>query len=97
MLQIRIGLDPAVEALGKEHGTEVHIEMMRLSLSGSGWFSVSLDRHLQATISHVKYQLARLWHPDTIRLLTAYLQVYWNFNYFALVSLKYCMYRGTGT
>ena len=40
-----------------------------------GWFSVSLDRHLQATISHVKFQLARLWHPDTIRLLTSYLQV----------------------
>ena len=38
-----------------------------------GWFSVSLDRHLQASMGQVKAQLARLWAPDTVRLLTAHL------------------------
>ncbi len=33
-------------------------------VSDSGWFSVSLDKHLQATISHVKFQLARLWYLE---------------------------------
>ena len=39
-----------------------------------GWFSVSLDKYLQATIPTVKLQLSRLWHPDSVKLLTHHLQ-----------------------
>jgi len=39
-----------------------------------GWFSVSLDRHLQASMSLVKTQLSRLWSPDCLLVLTADLQ-----------------------
>ena len=35
-----------------------------------GWFSVSLDRHLQASMGQVKAQLARLWAPDCLALMT---------------------------
>ena len=40
-----------------------------------GWFSVSLDKYLQSTMPTVKTQLSRLWHPDTVKLLTHHLQV----------------------
>jgi len=39
-----------------------------------GWFSVSLDKHLQASMSAVKVQLSRLWSPDCLLVLTADLQ-----------------------
>jgi len=39
-----------------------------------GWFSVSLDKYLQATIPTLKIQLAKLWHPDSVKLLTHHLQ-----------------------
>ena len=35
-----------------------------------GWFSVSLDRYLQASMGQVKAQLARLWAPDCLALMT---------------------------
>jgi len=40
-----------------------------------GWFSVSLDKYLQSTIPIVKLQIARLWHPDSVKLLTHHLQM----------------------
>lgn len=39
-----------------------------------GWFSVSLDRHLQASMSLVKAQLSLLWSPECLLVLTADLQ-----------------------
>ena len=33
------------------------------------WFSVSLDKHLQSSMSLVKSQLSRLWSPDCLILL----------------------------
>ena len=36
-----------------------------------GWFSVSLDRHLQANMTSVKTQLSKLWSQDCLLLLTA--------------------------
>ena len=36
-----------------------------------GWFSVSLDKHLQASMSVVKSQLSRLWSPDCLMVITA--------------------------
>jgi len=39
-----------------------------------GWFSVSLDKHLQSSMSLVKSQLSRLWSPDCLLVLTADLQ-----------------------
>jgi len=39
-----------------------------------GWFSVSLDKHLQSSMSLVKSQLSRLWSPDCLLLLTGDLQ-----------------------
>lgn len=38
-----------------------------------GWFSVSLDKHLQASMGQVKIQLAKLWSSDCVKLLTAHL------------------------
>lgn len=38
-----------------------------------GWFSVSLDRHLQSAMSLVKVQLTKLWSADCVRLMTAHL------------------------
>merc|ERR1711892_1285354 len=35
-----------------------------------GWFSVSLDSHLQAAMPLVKLQLSKLWEISTIRALT---------------------------
>ena len=40
-----------------------------------GWFSVSLDKHLQASMGQVKAQLARLWSPDCVRLMTSHLSL----------------------
>eukprot|EP00092_Neocalanus_flemingeri_P034441 GFUD01037450.1.p1 GENE.GFUD01037450.1~~GFUD01037450.1.p1 ORF type:complete len:1075 (-),score=271.40 GFUD01037450.1:205-3429(-) len=39
-----------------------------------GWFSVSLDKHLQSSMTSVKCQLSRLWSPDCLLVLTADLQ-----------------------
>ena len=39
------------------------------------WFSVSLDKHLQASMGQVKAQLARLWSPDCVRLMTSHLSL----------------------
>jgi len=36
-----------------------------------GWFSVSLDKHLQASISVVKTQLSKLWSPECLMVITA--------------------------
>ena len=36
-----------------------------------GWFSVSLDKHLQASLSLVRTQLARLWSPECLMVLTS--------------------------
>ena len=36
-----------------------------------GWFSVPLDKHLQASMATVKAQLARLWSPECLMILTA--------------------------
>jgi len=36
-----------------------------------GWFSVSLDKHLQASMTIVKTQLARLWSPECLMVITA--------------------------
>jgi len=34
-----------------------------------GWFSVSLDAPLRDSMDRVKYQLARLWSPQGVKLL----------------------------
>jgi len=39
-----------------------------------GWFSVSLDKHLQSSMVLVKSQLTRLWSPDCLLVLTEDLQ-----------------------
>jgi len=39
-----------------------------------GWFSVPLDKHLQASLPTVKAQLSKLWSPDCLLLLTEDLQ-----------------------
>ena len=36
-----------------------------------GWFSVSLDKHLQASLSLVRTQLARLWSPECLMVLSS--------------------------
>ena len=38
-----------------------------------GWFSVSLDRHLQASLGLVRTQLARLWSPECLVVITSHL------------------------
>jgi len=38
-----------------------------------GWFSVSLDKYLQAAMPYVRQQLSRLWLPDCLKLLTIHL------------------------
>ena len=36
-----------------------------------GWFSVSLDKHLQANMASVKVQLSKLWSPECLMVITA--------------------------
>ena len=36
-----------------------------------GWFSVSLDAHLQDSMERVRTQLSRLWSPHCVRLFSA--------------------------
>ena len=36
-----------------------------------GWFSVSLDKHLQASLSLVRTQLARLWSPECLMVISS--------------------------
>ena len=41
---------------------------------GLGWFSVSLDKPLQASMSLMKTQLSLLWSPECLLVLTGDLQ-----------------------